>query len=206
VLPPKTFAYELSLRNSVSFVKQLVQHLIANGADLSNTVLRTDNGSEFTGSWNAKKDSAFTEKVESCSMIHKTIPPKAHTWQADAETSHSLIEYEFYTIEAFNSTPHLQQKMAVYLLWFNFLRKNSYKENQTPLQIGLAKVSELNNKISNFKSEILDHCYGILGYKTLSAQLFESCDLSNFSKTQSNFLSSLKIAGDIYKASFSFLI
>ncbi|MDR2400063.1 MAG: hypothetical protein LBD73_00250, partial [Deferribacteraceae bacterium] len=97
------------------------------------------NGSEFIGSWNAKKDSAFTEKVESYSMIHKTIPPKAHTWQADVETSHSLIEDEFYTIEAFNSTHHLQQKMGVYLLWFNFLRKNSYKENQTPLQIGISK-------------------------------------------------------------------
>jgi hypothetical protein len=140
-------------------LKQLVQHLIANGTDLSNTVLQTDNGSEFTGSWNAKKDSAFTEKVESYSMIHKTIPPKAHTWQADAETSHSLIEYEFYTIEAFNSTPHLQQKMGVYLLWFNFLRKNSYKENHTPLQIGISKAPELNNKISNFKPAILDYSH-----------------------------------------------
>ncbi|MDR2401529.1 MAG: hypothetical protein LBD73_07765 [Deferribacteraceae bacterium] len=90
-------------------------------------------------------------------MIHKTIPPKAHTWQADAETSHNLIEDGFYTIEAFNSTHYLQQKMVVYLLWFNFLRKNSYKENQTPLQIGIAKVPELNNKISNFKSVILDY-------------------------------------------------
>jgi hypothetical protein len=127
-------------------------------------------------------------------MTHKTIPPKAHTWQADAETSHSLIEYEFYTIEAFNSTPHLQQtkahtwqadaetshslieyefytieafnsthhlqqKMGVYLLWFNFLRKNSYKENQTPLQIGLAKVPELNSKIADFKPAILDYSH-----------------------------------------------
>jgi transposase len=151
------FAYESSLCNSFSFLEQLVQHLTANGADLSNTVIQTDNGSEFIGSWNAKKNSAFTEKVESYSMIHKTIPPKAHTWQADVETSHNLIENEFYTIEAFNSTSHLQQKMAVYLLWFNFLRKNSYKENQTPLQIGIAKVPELNNKIANFKPVILDY-------------------------------------------------
>ncbi|MDR2401404.1 MAG: hypothetical protein LBD73_07130 [Deferribacteraceae bacterium] len=66
-------------------------------------------------------------------MIHKTIPPKAHTWQADAETSHNRIEDGFCTIEAFNSTHYLQQNMAVYLLWFNFLRKHSYKETQTPL-------------------------------------------------------------------------
>jgi hypothetical protein len=59
-----SFAYELSLRNSISFVEQLVQHLLANGVDLSNTVIQTDNGSEFIGSWNAKKDSAFTEKVK----------------------------------------------------------------------------------------------------------------------------------------------
>ncbi|MDR2401186.1 MAG: hypothetical protein LBD73_06000, partial [Deferribacteraceae bacterium] len=129
------------------------------GADLSNTVLQTDNGSEFIGSWNAKKDSAFTERVESYSMIHKTIPLKAHTWQADAEASHSLIEDGFCAIEAFNSTHHLQQKMAVCLLWFNFLRKNSYNENQTPLQIGISKVLELNNKIANFKPVILGYSH-----------------------------------------------
>jgi hypothetical protein len=91
---------EINMRNSISFMEQLAQHLLANGADLSKTVIQTDNGSEFIGSWNAKKDSAFTEKVESYSMTHRTIPPKAHTWQADVETSHNLIEDEFYTIEA----------------------------------------------------------------------------------------------------------
>jgi transposase len=129
-----SFAWEINMSNSVSFVEQIAQHLLSNGVDLNKTLIQTDNGSEFIGSWNAKKDSAFTEKVSSYSMTHRTIPVKAHTWQADVETSHNLIEKEFYTIEGFNSVPHLQQKMGTYLLWFNFLRKNSYKENQTPLQ------------------------------------------------------------------------
>ncbi|MDR2401628.1 MAG: hypothetical protein LBD73_08270, partial [Deferribacteraceae bacterium] len=37
--------------------------------------------------------------------------------------------------------------------------KNSYKENQTPLQIGISKAPELNNKISNFKPAILDYSH-----------------------------------------------
>jgi tRNA uridine 5-carbamoylmethylation protein Kti12 len=104
------------MRNSVSFVEQLAQHLLCNGVDLSRTIIQTDAGSEFISSWNAKRGSTFTEKVESYLMTHKTIPPKAHIWQTDVETSHSLIENEFYTIETFNSVPHFQQKMAVYLL------------------------------------------------------------------------------------------
>jgi hypothetical protein len=102
-------------------------------------------------------DSAFTEKVESYSMIHRTIPPKAHTWQSDVETVHNHIEDEFYIIEDFNIVPHLQQKMAVYLLWFNFLRKNSYKENQTPLQMAISKTPEINSDITKFTPVILDY-------------------------------------------------
>jgi hypothetical protein len=49
--------------------------------------------------------------------------------------------------EGFNSVPRLQQKMATYLLWFNFLRKNSYKENQTQLQIALTKNPEINSEL-----------------------------------------------------------
>jgi transposase len=152
-----SFAMEINMRNSVSFMEQLAQHLLDNGVDLNNTLIQTDNGSEFIGSWNAKKDSAFTEKVESYSMVHRTIPSKAHTWQADVETAHNLIENEFYTIENFNSVSHLQQKMAVYLLWFNFLRKNSYKEKQTPLQIAVSKIPEINNNIARFTPVILDY-------------------------------------------------
>jgi transposase len=153
-----SLAYENTLTNAVSFVDQLAEHLLNNGADLSKTIIQTDNGSEFIGSWNAKKDSKFTERVESYGMTHRTIKPQAHTWQADVETSHNLIEDEFYIVEQFKNVAHLQQKMGTYLLWFNFMRKNSYKENQTPLQMALNKAPDINNDIVSFKPLILDYC------------------------------------------------
>ena len=152
-----SFAHELSISNSISFIEHLAAHLKANGADLSKTEIQTDNGSEFIGSWNAKKKSDFTLKVEELFCEHITIKPKAHTWQADVETAHNLIEVEFYEIEKFKNMGHLMSKMATYILWFNFLRKNSYKENKTPLQLAVEKVPQLKNSITKYTPVILDY-------------------------------------------------
>jgi len=151
-----SYAHECSLTNSISFVEQLAEHLNKNGVDLSETTIQTDNGSEFIGAWNSKKDSGFTLAVEKLFKEHKTIPPKAHTWQADVETVHNLVEIEFYELEKFKSVDNLLNKMRTYLIWFNFLRKNSYKENKTPLQLLMTK-GMYNNKIVDFKPRILDY-------------------------------------------------
>ena len=58
-----SFAHELSMINSISFIEHLAAHLKAKGAYLSETEIQTDNGSEFIGSWNAKKKSDFTLKA-----------------------------------------------------------------------------------------------------------------------------------------------
>ena len=76
----------------------------------------------------ARKDSSFTKVAEDARMIHKTIPPSAYTYQADVESAHNLVEVEFYEIENFSSVEEFFGKMYSYLLWFNVLRKNSYKE------------------------------------------------------------------------------
>jgi len=44
-----------------------------------------------------KNPSSFTKMVESVpGLLHETIPPGAHTYQADVETAHRLIEDELY--------------------------------------------------------------------------------------------------------------
>ena len=153
----KSFAHELSISNSKSFIEELAEHLKKSGADISETTIQTDNGSEFIGAWNAKSDSAFTKAVEKHFKQHITIKPKAHTWQADVETAHNLIETEFYEIETFKNIDHLLRKMSTYLLWFNFLRKNSYKEKKTPLQIAIEKQRDIKNCVVKFKTTILDY-------------------------------------------------
>jgi transposase len=130
------FADECSLQYTDLFADIVLTHLKASKANLDQSSIQTDNGSEFIGSWNARNDSAFTDTVQSSHhLIHSTIPPSAHTWQADVETVHRLIEDEFYEVESFSSKNHFFSKASTYQLWFNIARKNSYKNHKTPWNI-----------------------------------------------------------------------
>jgi len=64
--------------------------------------------------------------------ILRTHYPNAN---ADVESSHRLIEDEFYCIESFSSVKDFLVKASSYQFYFNFLRKNSYKKFKTPLDI-----------------------------------------------------------------------
>ncbi|MFH1008324.1 MAG: hypothetical protein V1800_12620 [Candidatus Latescibacterota bacterium] len=94
------FANERALCYATLFGEIIIQHMLQCGVDLNACRFQTDNGSEFIGSWNAKHDSIFTKTVTSVTGLeHTTIPPSAHTWQADVETAHRPIEDEFYEVE-----------------------------------------------------------------------------------------------------------
>jgi transposase len=130
------YAQERSLACANLFAELLIAHFKSNGVALGGCTFQTDNGSEFIGSWNAKDDSAFTKTIEAVTgLVHRTIPPGAHTWQSDVETAHRLIEDEFYEVEHFKGRKNFIEKAYSYNWWFNVARKNSYKENQTPLEI-----------------------------------------------------------------------
>ena len=130
------FADECSLMYASLFADIVLKHLLSSHADLSPTSIQTDNGSEFIGSWNARHDSCFTTTVQTVhNLTHATIPPAAHTWQADVETVHRLIEDEFFEVESFSSKTHFFNKVSTYQLWFNIARKNSYKQGKTPWDI-----------------------------------------------------------------------
>lgn len=128
------FTDELSLTYAELFAERILTHLHQHGVDTSNVTVQTDNGSEFIGSWQAKDDSAFTRTVEGFRATHKTIPPRAHRFQADVETVHALMETEFY-LERFKSRADFIAKAATYQLFFNCVRPNSGKENQCALEL-----------------------------------------------------------------------
>ncbi len=154
------YAYERSLTYSTFWIQQLIEHLGECGVDLEGCRIQTDNGSEFIGSWNAKTDSAFTRTVQACpGLTHHTIPPGAHTYQADVETAHRLIEDEFYEVEAFGGLADFLHKATTYNLWFNFARTNSYKENQTPWQILNRRNPDLPKALPAFPVILLDHAW-----------------------------------------------
>jgi transposase len=126
-------ASERSLLFATLFIQLVIDHLVACGVRFIDSVFQTDNGSEFIGSWNARHDSSFTQAVHAIQgLTHTTIPPKAHTWQADVETVHRLIEDEFYRIESFASLPDLLEKASWYIRYFNIARLNSSKRYQSP--------------------------------------------------------------------------
>jgi hypothetical protein len=144
------FAQERSLTNAALFAGYLNQELQRYGADLSRTVRQTDNGSEYIGAITAKGPSEYTKVIEAIQgQLHRTIPPAAHTFQADVETVHNLVEFEFYEIETnIKDREDFLAKMRTYQLFFNLYRPNSYKEHQTPWQLAKEKQSNLSQQIA----------------------------------------------------------
>ena len=108
----------------------------------------------------ARHDSAFTPAVQSVTgLLHQTIPPSAHTWQADVETAHRLIADEFYEVESFSSRSDFLAKATTYHLWFNTLRKNSYKQHRSPWEIVHTRDPSLPKRILTLPPVFLDQLH-----------------------------------------------
>lgn len=137
------FAEQRSLTHSWLFADYVNEHLKKYNLIVKEGIRQTDNGSEFCGSWNAKKPSAYTLAIESAHLIHGTIPPGAHRFQSDVETVHNLIEAEFYEIESFTDRAEFMEKANTYQLFFNLERPNTYKENKSPWQLAQEKRSDI---------------------------------------------------------------
>ena len=89
------------------------------------------------------------------------IPPGAHTYQADVETVHRIIEDEFYEIESFSSPSIFLAKATQYVIWFKFARRNSYKKNKTPWEIIHQRNPTISPQIATLPAFSLDHLWKI---------------------------------------------
>ena len=139
------FADERSLTHATLFAAYVNEHLERYDLLPEASVRQTDNGSEYIGSWNAKRSSSYTREVERLpGQVHRTIFPGAKTCQSDVETVHNLIEQELLEIERFEDRENFFRKTHTYQQFFNFLRPNSYKENKTPWQLTKEKRPGLN--------------------------------------------------------------
>ena len=162
-----SFAEERALIYADLFAARILAHLEQCGVRFNASRFQTDNGSEFIGSWNALEDSVFTQTVQAVpGLRHVTIPPAAHTWQADVETVHRLIEEEFYRVERFSSRADFLARASAYNLWFNVARQNSYKQHRTPWEIIHHRDPKLDPKIALLPPIFLDE----LWQKTLDSQ------------------------------------
>ena len=129
------FASECNVTNSIIFVSTFLNHLKNAGLDLSQITMQTDNGAEFSGLDKYKKNSGFVYAVEKFGAHHSFIPPGQSNFNSDVETVHNNIELEFYDIEKFCSKLDFFSKISTYQFYYNFFRKNSYKNWKEPVSL-----------------------------------------------------------------------
>ena len=164
-----SFAHENTTTNTAIFANLLLAHLKSCGVELSYTHIQTDNGSEFVRPFNAKnpygafKPTLFQQTLQRWKVEHVRIPPGAKTFNSDVETFHRIIEDEFYDFEAYNSKKQLLEKSYTYMLYFNLMRKNRYKDKQAPADILKKLIPKLNvAKLFQFKPVVLDNYFKLL--------------------------------------------
>jgi hypothetical protein len=161
VLPHQVGFMPQSSTNTTLFMLYLVDHFKHYGVSLEQLVIQTDNGTEFTMPWNSLRTSVFTKTItEQLHARHVLIPPGAKTWQSDVETSHRLIEDEFYAREEFTSYFDFFRKAAQYQEYFNTQRYNRYKEG-SPLDILQAIAPAIDSGVLCLKPVIIDNLYGM---------------------------------------------
>ena len=128
------FAQRRTAAASAVFAARIQRHLDRYGIALRDLVWQTDNGGEFIGADDGHGGRTGFPAALGDSQ-HVRIPPAAHTWQSDVETVHRLEEDEFFDLETFASRAEFLAKVTTYQLYFNLVRPNSHKENQSPWQI-----------------------------------------------------------------------
>lgn len=151
-----SYAIEKTVTNAAIFATLLQRHFDKHGVSLSESVIQTDNGTEFTTPFNSLEETIFTEVVTRLMQAeHRLIPPGAKTWQSDVETSHRLIEDELYACERFTTKRDFYRKAAEYQRYFNLERYNSYKQG-TPQQILEELDPTINPAVLMYKPILLD--------------------------------------------------
>lgn len=152
------YAIEKSSTNATLFLLMLGEHLRKSGVDTSRVAVQTDNGTEFAAAWNSLKDGAFTSAVKKIwKSEHRRVPPKACTWQSDVETSHNLIENEFYAVKYFDSRADFFRKAADWQRFFNMERVNKSKRG-SPLQL---LDGAFPKEVLSFKPVVVDYFWDL---------------------------------------------
>jgi len=145
-------AHEHTRHSSAIFADRILTHLKRFG--IVPRIIQTDNGTEFVNTRDTLEETLFVKVVTRNGQTeHRRIPPGAKTFQSDVETSHNIIEREFYDFVHPASTSNLIQKLRAYQWGFNTMRKNGYRGNKTPLEI--LRIEE-EQSYATLPKEILD--------------------------------------------------
>jgi len=132
------FADELSVNHAALFTEVLVAWYRQHGVRLKDGVWLHDGGSEYIGSWQARRASAFQRVLVGAGIKGIQIPKT--TYNAEVETIHNTIEFEFFEVDRFRDRRDFFRKASGYQLWYNWERKNCYRGDRSPREI-LAEVA-----------------------------------------------------------------
>lgn len=155
-----SLAYTHNRHTAAIFADRVLTHLSNHG--IVPRIIQTDNGTEFVNTRNALDETPLFIQVITRNRIteHRRIPPGAKTWQSDVETSHWIIEREFYDYVKVNSATNFMTKLRAYQWGFNLMRKNSYRGNRTPYEIikeeNELEYATLSKTVLDFPTCILD--------------------------------------------------
>lgn len=152
---------ELNARTMIDYVLDEMKWDLP--CDIEELTVQTDNGSEFSGQARRVETAPFVQMIEKThGANHVYIRPGHCNANADVESSHELIETEFFDLTRFKDREDFFRKVESYRLFFNFVRPNFHKGGKTPQQIcasdwnsnvsynySLIKTLDL-DKISNF--------------------------------------------------------
>ena len=124
---------ELNARTMIDYVLLGIKNAV--GDRKLNSIVQTDNGSEFSGQARWFETSTFSKGVHRHSAEHVYIRPGHKNAQADVESSHRLIEEEFYDHTLHKSRDDFLLNAEAYRLFFNLIRPNYSKGARTPWAI-----------------------------------------------------------------------
>jgi transposase-like protein len=127
------FADELSLSHSTLFAELVIEWYRQHQIDLVGSMWNHDGGSEFIGAWNAKHKSSYQQALTAAKIDGFQIPKT--TYNAEVETIHNTIEFEFFEVERFRDRSDFFQKATSYQWWYNCNRKNGYRQDKSPREI-----------------------------------------------------------------------
>lgn len=132
------------------FIDCLLGHLKRHGIDTTRVHIQTDNGSEFTTPISCDHASGFTViSALKYGSAHTLIPLGLKNWQSDVESSHRLIEDEFYLHHRVTGYNNFFSAANRYTRYFNTARHNRYK-NGSPLRMLNTADSSINRSIFNW--------------------------------------------------------
>lgn len=151
------FTNRLDAKSTGIYANYLIQRLKTAGVDLSHVSIQTDNGREFVD--RLKNRTTLFQNVLHERVCHKVIPPASPTFNSDVETYHKLVENEFLKLEDFINFPDFISKAYLYMLYFNFFRKNRNRGNKSPVQLLAEDRSDINPIGISFPPILCDYYY-----------------------------------------------